>query len=410
MNDIEYWQSTLPSPTLLTKIAEGTTVIRHENVNGVQHAASGRGPFGKLTVLGLMQMVEVGSRLRNELHLDDDADDEQHHLDDDGHIHIQRGRLFSNKNPIHPNKIKVKSTDFPRTLQSVQSLLIGLFPDGLPEGTSIDIDARHTNVMIPDPQPRNSKEQIEMEIMLTKRKHIQERELELKGLARKVTQELKSFISDDVNSAAFGIGEDCGDKDDQKLSLTWSQLSEIMTCLKVRDMLPDTISIEEFETATSHSAWKWFENLRNATLAKLAMNQFMTFILDTLHYGHNRSKGIQVNNNDNGEDDETMLHIYSCHDSSLIGLLCAFRLQQPAEWPEYGSFLKIELFESELVTPEEEDNHTNAIGEKEYYVRFSLNGSILKCQWGLGENDYLEPMNMIPFHHLVDSITREHNE
>ena len=65
----------------------------------------------------------------------------------------------------------------------------------------------------------------------------------------------------------------------------------------------------------------------------------------------------------------------------------------------YGSYLKVELYASyHNATPE----------EKEYHVRFSLNGNILKSSWGKGHEDYLETMEMIPLNHLVASIDREH--
>lgn len=401
MKDEKYWSGTLPPPTLLSKIAEGTTIKRSENAKENKHAAGGRGPFGKLTQLGLLQMVEVGTRIREEIHLEKENEEKLHFVDEEGHIHLQRGRLFTQKYPLHPKRIRVQSTDFPRTLQSVQALLVGLFPDGLPEGSEVEIDARHTDLMIPDPQPRTSKEQARLERVLSQRQHLLDREAELKGLAEKVSQVLKPFVGKDANSVNFGIGEE-GDLKKKERALSWSQLSEIMTCLKVRGMLPESISTEEYETATSHSAWKWFENLRHSKLAFLAMKPFMDFIMNTLHNGCDRSKSVL------GNDDTTLLHIYSGHDSSLIGLMCAFRLQQPSEWPEYGSYLKVELFEAEPINTQTTEEVV--ANEKEYLVRFSLNGNVLKSDWGLGEDEYLEAKDMIPLQHLDASIKREHDE
>lgn len=394
MKDEEFWSKTLPSSSLLEKISSGTIIKRDDDkTTGSGHAAFGRGPFGKLTQLGLFQMVEVGSRLREQLHLDEE-DEDGHHFDNEGRMYIQKGRLFSQKTPLHPNKIVVKSTDFPRTLQSVQALLVGLFPDGLPDGTHIEIDARHTDILIPDPQPRLSVEQAELEKKLSQRKHLLEREAELKTLSKKISQELRPFVGEDASSVSFGIGEE-GDTKLEEKPLSWSQLSEIMTCLKVRGLLPDSITAEEYETTTSHSAWKWFENLRYNKLAYLAMKPFMNFIMDTLNLGHKLSAEL-VNN-----DEESTMYIYSAHDSSLIGLMCAFRLQQPSQWPEYGSYLKIELFEADPIS------NTNG-EEKEYFVRFSLNNNVLKSAWGLGEGDYLETKEMIPLKHLDASIKSEH--
>ena len=54
---------------------------------------------------------------------------EHHHeVDEDGNILLYEGTLFRKDKPLSPAIILVKSTDFPRTIQSVQALLVGLFP------------------------------------------------------------------------------------------------------------------------------------------------------------------------------------------------------------------------------------------------------------------------------------------
>jgi acid phosphatase len=386
MAEKDYWHGTLPSPALLSKLAEGTTINRSgSDGSKVAHAAGGIGPFGKLTKLGMLQMVEVGMRIRDELHLDEEEGTNL--VDEEGNLHINSGRLFTMIDPVHPSKVKIMSTDFPRTIQSVQALLMGLFPLGY-DG-EIEIDAMHTDILIPDPQPRLSQEQAELERELSQRQHLIEREEELRMLSDKITSELHDLIDwENASSGNWGIGEEGNGKKEK--SLTFSQLSEVMTCLRVRDKLPETISNEDYTIISSHSAWKWFENLRNENLAKLAMKPFMNFIMEALRDGRN------------DESDDPVLYIYSCHDSSLIGLMCAFRLEQPAEWPEYGSFLKVELFKSEE-NPEEDDEGGET--KIDYYVRFSLNGEVLKSSW---TETGVEPSGMICLKQLSSTIAREH--
>jgi len=400
MAEREFWESTLPSKELLDKVAEKTKIIRKDNAATQAHAAGGIGPFGKLTQLGLLQMVKVGEEIRSSLHLDDSnhhENEEVRSIDQDGHVHINHGCLFTNSNPIHPSKLKITSTDFPRTIQSVQALLLGLFPEGY-DGI-IEIDARHTDIMIPDPQPRLSEEQVQLERVLSQRSHLLEREKELEGIAGKVSEVLHHLIDHDAPSHNWGIGEETDVKQNIEnqssngKKLTFSQLAEVMTCLKVRNRLPDGISEADYEIITSHSAWKWFENLRNQELAKLAMKPFLTLITKTMqqaiinHY------------------DEPIMHIYSCHDSSLIGLICALKLEQPAKWPEYGSFLKVELFECHHPIHKGENGNDT----ENYYVRFSLNGDILKSSWGVGCDGYPQAAEMISLKHLTSSIEDEHN-
>lgn len=425
MMDRDYWQETLPSPDLLSKLSQGTRIVlgserkKEEDDHGgvLSHAAGGIGPFGKLTKLGLLQMVQLGSRIRDELHhdVDDNDDDEDKEKDrvDDKMI----ARLFTHTDPIHPSKVKIKSTNFPRTIQSVQALLLGLFPLGY-DG-EIEIDASETDVLIPDPQPRLTVEQVELERELSRRSHIVEREEELEELAGKITDSLHHLIDwEHASGMSWGIGEEeeeeeeerhvnvdnkMNDNDDilndsssltttttrsKRKWLTFSQLAEVMTCLRVRDQLPESISHEDYKIIASHSAWKWFENLRNDNLARLAMKSFMNLIMETLR------DGLDENSKD------PVLYFYSCHDSSLIGLMCAFRLEQPAEWPEYGSYLKVELFKSQ---EEEKDDGEVRV---DYYVRFSLNGQVLKSSWGMEREG--PTREMICLKHLSRSIAREH--
>jgi Histidine phosphatase superfamily (branch 2) len=370
MQNETYWAATLPTFDLLQKVATGTNVIRDGEAN--THAAGGRGPFGKLTQLGLLQMVDLGNTLREQLQADVVGD---HHLDDHGNVFLNNGRLFDPTNPIRPRHVKVVSTDFQRTILSVQGTLIGIFPD--PEKEPIDIDVRHTSIMIPDPQPRRSAEQVELEQVLASRKHLQEREDEMLALAVQTTASLLHLLGEGAHGVSFGIGEEKGSAGapDATKPLAWAQLAEITKCLAVRDLLPDTISIDDQEAIAAHTAWKWFENLRHPRLAYLAMNPMVTTMIESMHTKLEK-------------EEEPAVIIYSAHDSTLIGLLCAFRLEQPSVWPEYGSYLKLELLEA--VTTK---------GETQLLVRFSLNGEILKSQWAEGES-----LEAIPLDRLTENI------
>jgi len=380
-----FWQSALPKSEILSKIAENTKLIREEGKED-KHIAKGRGPFGQLSQLGLLQMVQLGSKLREELNVDD-LDD--HHIDEDGHVHLHKGRLFTPDVPLDPKRIKVVSTDFPRTIHSVQGLLVGLFPEGDIDHIH-EIDVRHTSILIPDPQPRQSKEQEELEKLLAARPHLQEREKKMKELAVKTTQALQHALADDAHDISFGIGEEKGEiSAETKLKpLPWTQLAEITKCLQVRDLLPPDITQEDQEAFASHAAWKWFENLRHPRLSYLAMNKMVTQIVDNMD--RKQSDGTQ--------EDDHLLHIYSGHDSTLIGLLCAFRLEQPTKWPEYGSYLKIELIEAtDVEAPESVQG--------DHFVRFSLNGEVLRCYWG-DRGD--EPVEMIRLDDLLRLSSMPH--
>ena len=100
--------------------------------------------------------------------------------------------------------------------------------------------------------------------------------------------------------------------------------------------------------------------------------------------------------------DEPWLCIYSAHDSTLIGLLCVLQLEQPSVWPEYGSFLKLELIREE-VDPVDVTEQTQVL---QHWVRFSLNGQILRSLWLTDEKG--EPASMVQLDKLSELIHSEH--
>jgi Histidine phosphatase superfamily (branch 2) len=392
-----YWASTLVPPDMADKISRGTTVVRtHDDHDdggrktAQPHAASGRGPFGKLTRMGLLQMIEVGSRLRDELEGPQTVWAASSTLfspltSGDGAPNVE-GR--QQRHQLHPQHVKVYSTDFERTIQSAQAVLVGFFPDGPPVSSStatatIPIECRHTTSwMIPDPQPRRTKEQEGLEWELARRPHVLEREAEMRPLAVRCSRALSPLLGPGAFDISFGVGEEEDDEEEtndgggggggedagapphhsqRERVLPWSQLAEITKCLSVRGLLPDSILDEDREALSAHSAWRWFESLRHPRLAYLSMHVFTGAIVRTMR----------------NHPEEPPVIIYSCHDSSLIGLLCAFHLEQPSVWPEYGSVLKIELLERQSTHTEGGD----PAAEKDYAVRFSLNGEALRSQW-----------------------------
>ena len=397
MKNETFWGSILPAPHVLEGIAKGTKLQHDENSRaGANHAAGGKGVFGQLSQLGLLQMVDLGNRLREELHLEGDNNDD-HHEDEHGNKHIHGGKLFHGRAPLHPQRIKVTSTNFPRTVQSVQGLLVGLFPDGH-DDHHVDIDVRKTNEMIPDPQPRRTQEQIDLEMRLAARPHLAEKEKEMQGLAIRATNAIRHTLGDDYEKFIFGVGEENGDSssdDDahQTKPLAWSQLAEITTCLKARNMLPEEITDADQEAISGHAAWRWFENLRHPRLARLAMYEMVQDMVNGLH----RSKNCPRSGTD---DDEPLLHVFSAHDSTLMGLICAFHLENPSQWPHYASYIKVELIEVEQMDPSEP--------QKEYFVRFSLNGETLRSAWSKDESGDLT--DLISLDKLTEMVNREHHD
>mmetsp|Transcript_25932 Transcript_25932/g.40707 ORF Transcript_25932/g.40707 Transcript_25932/m.40707 type:complete len:464 (-) Transcript_25932:113-1504(-) len=389
LKDEDFWQTQLPQSHVLEGIAKGTTLIRPPEGNPI-HGAHGRGPFGQLTMMGVLQMASLGERLREEL----------------------TGTLFTEERPLHPNRIRIMSTDFHRTIQSVQALLTGLFEGAQLEGPAIEIDVRRTNsYLIPDPQPRQFPKQLVLESHLAKRPHLVEKEKELNELAHRVTDALQEHLGEGAMGVSFGIGEeksqdtdDVNAKKKRKRPLAWAQLAEILICLHSRDLLPPTLSKQDVDEVNKHVAWRWFENLSHPVLAKSAMWKFANKLVEDMEQKvacvqKREEEGVEVE--EECDVEEPVLCIYSAHDSTLIGLLCVLQLEQPETWPEYGSYLKAELIREDI----DGDSESKAV---QHWVRFSLNGQVLRSTW-MRDDESNEAAEMVPLSKLSEMIHDEHD-
>ena len=357
LKDEAFWASQLVTDATLSKIASDTKLLTVDATK--KQSARSSHPFGQLTEIGVTQLIELGSTLRGQLSGENEASPDEH-----GRILFPH--IWTAQKPLHPSNIRVISTDFFRTIQSVQSLLMGLFPGGKMD--TVPIDVRHTLWMIPDHKPRRTEEQVRLEEKLSSRPHVEARERELLPLAIRATRALNPMLSDNAREAEFGVSQKPIDTSSGEQPLSWNQLAEITKCLAVRDLLPDGISREDQEAISGHVAWRWFQVLRHPRLVHVAMG---IMVETMINYLQNFSL-------------EPPMIVWSAHDSTLIGLICAFRLEEPAIWPEYGSYLMVELLEGDL--------------ECDLFVRFSLNGQVLKSQWGE------HPVEMISLTTLAEEI------
>jgi len=265
LKDEDYWAQQLIPESTLREIAKNT-VLRQDDTKNT-HTAGGRGPFGKLSELGLLQMVKLGTSLREQLVYDPHQLRRSNVVEEDsgGEERIQlQPHIFTPDKPLAPENIRVISTNFPRTIQSVQGLLVGLIPDGLPDDQpGITIDVRHTDWMIPDPQPRRTREQSVLEEKLARRPHLLQREQDMLPLAVRVTKALHPLLAADAHEANFGTQQQqpqySSDTSIEIEPLSWNQLAEVTKCLAVRGLLPQGVTPEDVEVILEHAAWCWFQ-------------------------------------------------------------------------------------------------------------------------------------------------------
>jgi len=388
LNPEAYWASLLPSNEVLTEIATRTVVVRGTG-DGKIHGAAGFGPYGKLTQLGLRQMIELGSSLRAEL--EETQPDVLRTVDGD----VKRN-------------LRVVTTDMARTILSARGFLAGMFPDGT-GGEEVEMDARHTSYLIPDPQPRRSEEQAALEAAIVR---LWEAEGNGGDLRARVSNALYDHSIVDVatmlaKGISFGVGEDLSDGgggDDPRPVLQWGQLSEILKCLQVRDRLPPSLTKADVAAVKAHTGGRWFHLLRHERLAELAMGPMVCWMVaNACAAAWADATGIGPGGDDGLGGGILLpspvpLQLVSAHDSTLIGLLCAFRLETPPEWPPYASALRMDLYrndEGEAIQKEKESTYAN------YVVRFSLNGRTLRFVSG-SDGKKGEGKDQIPLSDLRD--------
>lgn len=325
--DKEYWAGVIPSQSELDRLAVGTTVVRTD-VASVPHPAAGDGVFGTLSLRGVEMMREGGARLREQ---------------------------YPDIIPPSPSPqaIRVHSTDFPRTIQSVQALLQGLFPAD--RATTVEIDATKTEQMIPDPVPRVSREQEKLESAVLESEAVVRHSAAVEPLRKRYSDVLLQHGTLDPSAyemAGVGAGDEAG------TVLSWNKLAEVLKCLHAYGRLPAELSDDDVKQASGAGAYRWTALMRERRIAQLAMGRMASSIVASA-----RAAAL-----DDGCAERLVL--WSGHDSTLFGLLAVFELDAPAAWPPYGAQLHVELLEEQAGTEAR---------PRGFYLRFSLNGEPLRC-------------------------------
>lgn len=309
-----------------------------------QHSGGGDDVFGQLTARGLQQMRRRGEECRREL------------LKAGGEpaLALERGDM---------KRVAVTCTEFNRTLLSVQSFLHGLVLDhSPPTADEIIIGTRGTDLLLPDPEPRWPGQAAAEEAVWSS-EEVLAREASMMGLRERI--------------ASILDGEDLLGPPPEKPSTagapqpSWGRLAEILKCLHSYDRLPPSISPEDVDAVVGHGAWRWFTMLspdhgvvRTASApAGRALIDACAKAIATPDHSSNTS-------GDGNTNSSPAVRVYSCHDSTLIGIMQTLGLHSEA-WPAYASVLQLQLLHSQ------EADMPSTANSSGYYLRASLNGEAL---------------------------------
>ena len=354
---------------------------------------------GQLTLTGFFQMQQFGLYLRQryveKFHLlpkispsynVSRADDEFN--DDDGN------QKFKLKDLIY-----VRSTSFPRTIQSAQNVLIGLFSSSAsPWWMSLNRTLLPINILPPL-----------QENMLPNYSNCRNLEVYHRIIYNKVEQYLnvikennnnnnqslnnnnndknnnensqsKTINNGDINqlsfasiisplsevntSQSFSISElekitrkifKLGEND----RIRWVEINEKLTCLLHHNLPMDSLVTPIYiDRVKRFTTWKFAQLYSHPKLCRLAIGSFVGEIVEKFNLAI-------FNNNFNQERSDHLfpkLEIFAGHDSTLIPLFCSFKIFN-GNWPDYGASLIIELWESREAVDR----------ENRYFIKFLVN-------------------------------------
>ena len=129
-----------------------------------------------------------------------------------------------------------------------------------------------------------------------------------------------------------------------------------------------------------HGAWRWFTLLSpEHGVARTASAPAAQALVDACWHSIAAVSA----------DDTPAIRIYSCHDSTLIGIMQALGLRGES-WPAYATVLQLQLLE--------DDGTADATSPSRWWLRASLNGAPLEWTGEAGqaaEEDGLVPLEAV---------------
>ncbi|GAA5967559.1 hypothetical protein JCM11641_005693 [Rhodosporidiobolus odoratus] len=255
--------------------------------------------WGDLTDLGRLSTLTLGRSLRC-LYVD------------------QLGFLPSVLSPDTVDKVAFRSTNMPRTMESLLQVVEGLWGrDQRAQGTQVEYAVRHwsTEDLYPNTNCKTLRELDAASIKLAAKTH----NPVLAELDPVLEPVVGHPVRIDSSPRANGI------------------LDTVLVCrahgIKLHPVLEDPKIIRALENAVVH---EWFDAYSNPTFRKLAMGRFFSSLRQTL----------QAKIEDPSEKKEKVrLAVYSAHDTSVAGVLNALDIFD-GRWPPFTSHIAIELFRS----------------------------------------------------------------
>ncbi|GAA5911331.1 hypothetical protein JCM8208_005222 [Rhodotorula glutinis] len=254
--------------------------------------------WGELTDLGRRSTLALGTILRN--------------------IYVPLGFLPETLSPSTADRLVARSTNMPRTIESLHQIVEGLWPASAREdGLKVDFQLR--GWQDEDLSPNQSCRKL--------------RALDVASIARAAKTHNPSLEQLDPVLAPIVGGPLRIDSSPRASGV----LDTVLVCkahgIQVPPELDDKRNLRTLEAAIVH---EWFDGYSNLEFRKLAMGRLLGGLRET----------IEAKMADPLEKHEkSRLHVYSCHDTSLAGILNALDAFD-RRWPPFTSHVSVELLRS----------------------------------------------------------------
>ena len=270
-------------------------------------------PNGHLTVLGANQLRRVGSELR------------ERYIGDLGFLPSD---LPSDHSGSGAPLVYTRSTRIPRTVQSLQNLLLGLYPE---DHRPRDAASQTQGTIVIETQPKDSDYMTGMSEKRCPRIKALMQDPQLpKNLADLVAR-LNKVLGESGNVETEGLA---GSK--SQLIDRWIHLGDIGTCHAAHRLdQPLNISASDLVQVQEYNAWMWGRRLEESVeLNALAIGGFLKDMLQVF--------ADTVAGKAEPGSSAPKLAVFSGHDSTLFPILTALGAFN-GHWPPYASRIQLEL-------------------------------------------------------------------
>ena len=322
--------------------------------------------YMQLTKKGLEQHINNGKKFRK--------------------IYVEDAKFLSST--YDQTELYARSTDKPRTIQTLQGFLLGLYPpehrhivQSGPEMIDIFTVDYKKEELVPnnDACPEWGKHKI----ALAKSEKWMKHDAEIAGPIEKEVLEKSGFT----------------DKDHMNQEQTYALHDCMMTHICHGFPLPRQITSNLWDAFHKDFTWKewspyFYPSIEKAS--RIGIGSFVKILRD------NMNKAVAASHGNKGDGEKHRLYAFAGHDTTIMPLLAALRIEQEKDeplWTPYASALTFELYSKSVGGDVETQSHDD-------FIRVVYNGKVVRLSFCAAEEDskhHLCPLDLF-FRYVTDLI------